>query len=346
MLKSHCRVLVAPIALAFGLTLSASATAANFTTSTVEASGTDYNAAIWNPGPVSPSAGNTYEALTGSRVRSPAGTSGSPATFTFVGDTLQLDGTGFVATTGAAGASAELRMKSNDNGNVYAFPGVGGAAGLLFNGGILNDGDDRIIPINGILGFNSGTTSSIDPGGSATTDISALRGFLFNANLIGSGNVTLDYGHDFGGSGVTAPALQIASSNGAFSGNWTLNAGWLKGSGANSLGTGNFTLTSSEGPSTIDFDYDLSSPSRSLVLTGTASKLVLDQNLTFGTVTINGTTLAPGLYTYAQLNSQFDSNIVDGGTGTVTVVPEPASAALLLLGTLPALRRRRRETRR
>src|SRR4051812_3197 len=112
MFRTHFRRTALPASIALALVGSNSASAASFTTSTVQAGGTDYNAAIWDPGPVSPSPGNTYKALTGSRIRSPLGTAGSPQTFTFAGDSLQLDGTGFFTATGVAGASAELRMKS------------------------------------------------------------------------------------------------------------------------------------------------------------------------------------------------------------------------------------------
>ena len=56
--------------------------AANFTTNVTQAAGADWNAAIWQPGPVSPTAGNTYEAISNgtafgngtanTRVRNPA----------------------------------------------------------------------------------------------------------------------------------------------------------------------------------------------------------------------------------------------------------------------------------
>src|SRR5687768_13597067 len=150
--------------------LSTSAVAANFTTTTVQAAGTNWTAAIWQG--TSPTPGNTYETLPGARIRTPFGTAGAPQTFTFPGDLLQIDGTGFTPTTGVAGASSEIRFKSNDVGNIYAFPGVAGNPGLILNGGILNDGDERLITLTGLIGTATGTVSSINPGGQATTDIS------------------------------------------------------------------------------------------------------------------------------------------------------------------------------
>jgi hypothetical protein len=262
------------------------------------------------------------------------GTGADGQTWTFPGDSLKLDGVGFNTTNG----SGELRLKQNFNNATFAFPGVGGAAGLILNGGIINNGDDRIFTISGLIQTIGSTISSFNPGGGAVTDISAARAFTLGANLIGSGSLTLDFAHDIG---AAAPALLINSSNSAFTGNWTLNSGWLKGAGLNALGFGNITLTSTQGPSTLDLDYDLTNATGSLTLTGTTSKLVLDQNLTFGAVTINGTSLTPGLHSFAELDGNFGANIVDGGNGSIRVVPEPSAFGLLALGSMVLLRRRR-----
>jgi hypothetical protein len=327
----------------------APASAANFTYNGQQGSGdtSHWNATIWQPGGVAPSAGNTYELLvnstTATRLRSPNGSVDSGGngaagqTFTFPGDSLTLNGAGF--TTGTT--STELRFKATFNNTTFNFPGVGGNPGLILNGGILNDGDDRILTISGLIRANAGSTSSINPGGGGVTDISAARGFLFTAGLSGSGNLTLDYAHDTTTSGATLPALRIDSSNPLFTGDWILNSGWLKAAGLNSLGFGDISLTSVQGPSTLDFDYNYLNPVGSLTLAGATSKLVVDQDLTFGAVTINGTPLAAGTYTAAQLNSSFDANIVDGGTGTLTVVPEP-SVALAIAGGIGVLAIRRR----
>ena len=205
--------------------------------------------AIWDPGPVSPTAGNTYEVLTGARIRSPNGTAASGGngldgqTFTFPGDSLILSG--------------ELRLKQNFNNATFNFPGVGGSPGLVFNGGILNDGEERIMTIAGLVQSNTGTTGSINPGGQAVTDISANRGFIFTAILTGDGDFALDYGHD---TTAAVPALQIDSSNPNFTGNWIVNSGWLKAVGVNALGFGDITLTSTQGASTLDYDYDATNP--------------------------------------------------------------------------------------
>ena len=49
----------------------------------------------------------------------------------------------------------------------------------------------------------------------------------------------------------------------------------------------------------------------------------------------------PGVHPFSELNANFDSNFVDGGTGSITVVPEPASLGLLFAGAGFLIRRRR-----
>jgi hypothetical protein len=90
---------------------------------------------------------------------------------------------------------------------------------------------------------------------------------------------------------------------------------------------------------------DFVSPS-TLTLTGSDTVLRLDEQITFGAVVINGTSLAPGTYTTDQLEAMFPSNIADIGfgstvDGTLTVVPEPSTAILCLLAGLCGSTRRR-----
>jgi hypothetical protein len=325
------------------LAIVGSAEADNFTYNLQQASGANWSAAIWQPGNVSPTAGNTYEVLAGGRLRTPDGSTGQGGTggngqmFTFPGDSLKLDGPGF-ATSG----SGELRIKQAFTNAVFNFPGVGGNPGLILNGGIINDGDNFIQTVSGSISAVAGTTSSFNPGGQAVTDISAQRGFILTATLSGSGGMSLDYGPDTTTSGATVHALLINGFYPKFSGNWTINSGWIEAAGLNSMGFGNISLKSTLGASTLDFDYNISNPTGSLVLATTTSKLILDQSLTFGSVMINGTSLTPGLHTFAELNASFDANFVEGGTGSITVVPEPAGAAMALLGGVALILFRRR----
>jgi hypothetical protein len=65
----------------------------------------------------------------------------------------------------------------------------------------------------------------------------------------------------------------------------------------------------------------------------------LDQDVTFASVSIGGTTLTNGTYSFATLNSTFDAFFANGGSDSITVgaIPEPSTyAALLGLGALGA----------
>jgi hypothetical protein len=276
--------------------------AAALTTTVVQANNdtSHWNAAIWDPGPVSPTAGDTCEVFTGARVRTPNGTvasggTGAPGqTFTFPGDSLQLDGIGF-----GVGTTGELRFKHSFDNTTFAFPGVNGNAGLILNGGMLNDGENRKPAITGAIRTLPGSLSSINPGGQNPNEIDARRGFIIDATLTGGGDLSLDYAGDTTSSGAVTPAIVIHSSNPTFSGKWIINSGWIQGAGNNSFGFGDIMLTSLQGPSTLDVDYDLTNPTGSLVIETASSKLILDQNLTFGSVTIDGTSLSPGVHTFA-----------------------------------------------
>jgi hypothetical protein len=76
----------------------------------------------------------------------------------------------------------------------------------------------------------------------------------------------------------------------------------------------------------------------------------LDQDVTFASVSIGGTTLANGTYSFATLNSDFNAFFTDGGSGSITVgaIPEPSTYAALLglgaLGTTLLCKRRRAVT--
>ena len=101
--------------------------------------------------------------------------------------------------------------------------------------------------------------------------------------------------------------------------------GALLGSGMNSLGTGNITIGLNGALETL---YDIMSPYASLALDG---KLFLHQNDTFKAVTVSGVSLAPGTYTFPQLNALYPENFpatwpqqlgstVVAGSGSITVL--------------------------
>ncbi len=97
----------------------------------------------------------------------------------------------------------------------------------------------------------------------------------------------------------------------------------------------------------LDFNNDLVSAGGLIALS--TSRINLDQNVTFANATLNGVTLTPGTYSYAALsgNGTYGSDFLSGGSGSITVVPEPSTYAMMLggFGLLVVLRRMKLRTK-
>jgi len=103
--------------------------------------------------------------------------------------------------------------------------------------------------------------------------------------------------------------------------------------------TGNLFWASGN-PVTVSFGNDLYLAGSTFTAEST-SRITLDQDVSFGGLVIDGDVLAEGTYTYAFLESTYGDIFNDGGSGSITVVPEPTSGALLLAGLGLLLHRRR-----
>jgi len=291
-------------------TLVASAQAGVFTTQISEAAGADWNGAIWQPGAVSPTNGNTYQCVlngvafgnntANTRLRNPA----AAGLQTFVGDSLQLD------------ANTELRMKTP--GATLNFPGVDANPGLILNGGVLNPGDDTIFPIQGSILVAS--PSVMVMGDNGLGSFKPLRGIRIDGSLSGTGAVIVLQGV------TNIPCMEVASVTNSFSGDWIVKAGYLKGSGFNSLGSGNIVLDPSyyppsslilyltelsNGPVRFEVDYDITSPGTLTLRSG--AKMLLHQNCSFSAVVIEDVLLPEGLHTYSELRTNFPATFPGGG---------------------------------
>src|SRR5438477_4947990 len=268
------------------LTLSGPAPAANITTTTSQGAGTDWTApGIWSSA-AAPTAGNTYELISNgtawgngtanTRVRNPV-----VASVTFAGDSLTLN------------TNTDIRMK-NTAGAILNFPGVGGNPGLILNGGVLNPGDDATFVVTGrIFVASSGIFADGDNGGGI---VKPARAVLLRGILTGAGPITIVQGHP-------ARPNEISSDSSGFSGDWRVNAGFLRGLTAGSLGNGSNSIfitptngSTAQAPTNycvLEVNYDLST-SGSLVLSnnpvsGSVAQMILHQNCTFAKITINGT---------------------------------------------------------
>jgi hypothetical protein len=251
--------------------------------------GQSWTDAIWQPGLSAPTPGNTYEILWGGLVQNPSGD-----TPIFPGDALAVD------------QGARLRLEGTSPVTL-SFPGLNGNAGLILNGGRLQVRGDNMCTIDGQIAV--ATNSLVDLGWSSV-------GLVITAQLSGEGNLNFF-------SWNPTNSMDIQSANNPYSGNWFVTAGYLKGTGGNSLGTGNITV----GNGTLEISYDIQTPG-TLTLLGSNSVMVLHQDCQFSAVTINGTALEPGIYSYADLAAQFPGNFADGGSGSIAIVlPMQASVA-------------------
>lgn len=305
--------------------------AMNFTldfggTPTNQGVGQDWNTANnWNPGGQAASftkysnPGSTYEVVVGSRLRTPAGTNFN----VFPGSQLTVDGSG-VFENNTLGAVGEFRFKNNSDPATTYF------TNLVLNGGQLDSGDNVFEIIQGAVNVLSSSTIYVDS--SANVD----RGYQIDAVLSGSGNLLW---HQFDGVLGGANLLITGTAN-TFTGQWIVDQGALVGAGINSLGTNNISVGAGGLTAAVETLYDLNSPGATLAL-GPTGQLLLHQHDTFASVTINGTPLANGVYTFAQLNTAYPANFpatwtlqngstINTGSGSLMV---GASAASVIIQT-------------
>jgi hypothetical protein len=299
--------------------------ATNITTSVSEASGQNWTTgSYWSSG-LAPGAGNLYEALSGATLRPPQTASSAGSPLVFGGDSLQID----------AGANIRFKSSGAPTAGFFTFSGIGNA--LILNGGWLGNGDDFTATINspikvtaatGIYGGVDATTANDLVGGVRK----GFRNYIFKGGLSGSNNLTLGNAVLYNNPAVTVgvgvtPNFAFVT-NGAYTGNITVTAGWLQAGTAGALGTGNLTLAGGSagsgvgGPAMFDALVALSSPG-TLTVQNVNNTLLLDNNLAFGSVVIDGVTLTNGVYTAAQINAKTgQTNVVDATElKTLTVGP-------------------------
>ena len=201
---------------------------------------------------------------------------------------------------------------------------------LILDGGTITHGQPSIT-----TSYIAGSITLLSDSGYNATG-SSYRRATISASITGSSvfNVIL------GGS----DALTISSSFNSFNGVWDVEqylseipVGFFA-TGDGSLGNSSVSIDTGIN---FDADYDIYNPTKYLSMSGI---MTLDQDHTFGSIDIGGSALAAGTYTFAELNSTYDSYFADGGTGSLTVVPEPSyfSMALFALGIVGFARRSRK----
>ena len=304
----------------------------NLVTTTTQASGANWTAAIWktNNGSnvgigtaVAPVAGNTYTMVSNgtklgngasnTRVRGPAAT----GLQTFPGNQLTM------------GLDTEIRAKTS--GSILGFFGVNGQPGLVTTsaGGVWNMGDDGTSTITGRVQVAASTYISHANNGTGGGVTANARNLVLSCILSGNGNVTIINAR-------TNTAQTVSGNSNTFSGQWTVQCGWLLGSGTNSLGTNSITVdpgslgylvdlpnatspNNGPGSAVVEFGYDINSGG---VLTLTnGGTLRLHQNCAFSAVLIEGVALTPGTHFMPELLANYGNNIVGGSSGSITIQP-------------------------
>jgi len=309
--------------------------AAAFTATITEGSGnnwfTNAGVGIWQPGNTQPAAGNTYELIANAtafganvgncRIRNPA----FDGVQTFPGDWLKLN------------TNTEVRFKkgpTTPTTTVMNFPGVGGAAGLILNGGVLNTGDDATFLVTGIV--QVAASSKLSAGNNGGGEQQNARALMIGGVLTGSGDLVIIQSGNL-------PHQIVADARG-YSGNWVIQDGFLRfqpNSVSNSVGSGNILVTPTNQNAAaigsnycrVEFMYDVSSPGTLILsnnsVSGSPAICVLHQNCAFNNLIINGVALSAGIYSYATLNATYPVNFPAGGSGSIRVGP-PVPAITLV----------------
>jgi hypothetical protein len=249
--------------------------------------------------------------------------------------TLNISGSGvvnptwWVWITKNASATGVVNLDGGTLATTHVIKGDGSAT-LNFNGGTLKaKGSDG--------NFIEGAVNVMVKAGGALIDT--------NGNDITIQNNLLEDGVSTGG-GLTksgAGKLTLAGVN-TYTGLNTVSVGTLETSSGATLGTGSVTLASG---ATLTLGSTVSFGNNAILTFASTSAININfsGNDVLYAITDGSLTIGQGAYTAANLNSFFGgSNFVDGGNGgTLQVVPEPGTFAMLLagVGMLTMFRRRR-----
>lgn len=303
-----------------------SASAADITMTGSNSSGNSgFNSGTNWPSNIAPTAGNNY--FTGNNtLRTP---NNSADNFTFAGDSLTVSGSGRLLYKGADGATITVNDFRLNNGGAFEQGGGSGAGIKMTLAGSITLGEG-----GGVIRTGAGNALG------RTTTVTASIG--------GSGHLTL-LNHEAGGGGLAVTYLQGLN---------TYTGGTTIGSGNTShkfLLVVQSSLGDGGNVSVLDgaqLEFDINNA------LGTNQNLILSETLADGSINLNfsGTNSIGGLSfdsgltfadvgTYGAIGSgAMFEYAVFSGSGTLTVVPEPAEISLAIaagLGLLVFARRAR-----
>lgn len=270
-----------------------------------------WNDALWGSPSAAPTIGNDYVTASGL----------ASASDTFLGVTVtgraRDNGTSFLGDSLTVVPDTEILFKQQ--------VGETSTANIVLNGGVLRYApNNATAPLTGTLAGTINVASDSYIGMSQTLDSM----FTVNSTITGSGLLHLAAGT----SQSVTPTLSLE-----FGGDWSGFSGTLDIGG----GTGSFTTL------TLGFSQDYTLPSVSMTMGthGTPDILSLANNLTLGSFTFDTTSLAAGTYDAGTLNGMFGNGSQFTGSGSLTVVPEPATMAVACLAGAVMLLFRARQKR-
>lgn len=218
----------------------------------------------------------------------------SPNGGTFAGNSLTLEG------------SVNFQVGSSDPANVVVINDLrmnGGTFRLRFD--VASTGSYGVL--QGNMAIQAATTLDTWFGGERSLEIQSL--------VSGSEAVTINARN-------TPEFFRFTNAGNTYSGTWNIAAGLAEFSSAGAVGVGSSVDVTSGGTLDIQDDWSgaMSVVDGATVKVG-ANAFTLD-------LTANGSAVANGIYSVADLNTEIGSTIFNG-TGSIEVIPEPATLGMV-----------------
>ncbi len=307
------------------------------TTTMQEPVGDDWNTATsWSDGlPVATSIyaepNSSYFVIPGTMERTPTANNA-----VFPGSALIVQGDGVLVDGNSAGfptetTTGELRLKESGDiaatnyGTAYVQGGFVSFPFLELAGGQIDNGNASSVALDGEIDVVSNSSIYCD-----SASAGSIRSMQINAYLTGSGTLTYDYM----GSNYLNNDLIVSGTSNTFTGQWNVIQGGLLGNAANSLGTNSISIATN---AMLETTYNYVTTNGTLALNGQMYLYTAD---TVYALSINGTAISPGTYSFAQLNSAYPSNFpsswpvqlgsatgTNTGSGSIRVLTGPAPTA-------------------
>ena len=303
--------------------------ASHYTDMTVQtANGGWTTAALWKLNgagtAVAPTAGNDYEMVTNGVLMT--NNLGTATVTTLRADTVSA----WPGSTLTVDTNCQLKIKTT---GVFTFTNAGGTNCLILKGGVLDQGNAQTVAtIAGSIGVASQSYLSCGADGDGVgQNTNFSTSFTYKCLFSGTANLV------FISSATNTPQIVFNSAN-TFSGQWIIQSGWLQGTNTGSLGTNSIIVDpaysgykndmpsvnlTTNTPAIFEPSYDLNSAGALTLTNGGIMRL--HQNCAFSAVTISGTSLSAGVYTYATLTNSYPANFLPAGSGSITVQPYNAN---------------------